>query len=255
MPSASREATAASQHRSALQSNHPRDRLILALDVPTIAEAEAIVADTRGEVGVYKIGHQLAFIGGLALAERLIGAGESVFLDLKLLDIDNTIAHGVESISRLGATFLTLHAYPKAMRAAVAAKRACGGSTRLLGVTVLTSMDDADLGEAGYAGTVAGLVATRAAQASSAAMDGLVCSPQEAERLRGIVPADMLLVTPGIRPAGSGSGDQKRVMTPGEAIRAGADLIVVGRPILQSGDRRAAASAIVGEIDRALTAR
>jgi orotidine-5'-phosphate decarboxylase len=234
------------------QSNDPRERLILALDVGSVAEAEDVVAQTQGTVGVYKIGHQLAFIGGLALAERLLAAGEKVFLDLKLLDIDNTIAHGVESISRIGATYLTLHAYPKAMRAAVAAKRACGGSTRLLGVTVLTSMDDGDLAEAGYAGTVSGLVAVRASQALASGMDGLVASPEEAAALRSIVGPEMLLITPGIRPSGSDAGDQKRVMNPAEAIRAGADLLVVGRPILQSSDRRAAANAIVADIGAAL---
>jgi orotidine-5'-phosphate decarboxylase len=228
--------------------NAPQDRLILALDVPTIAEAEDIIAETRGAVGVYKIGHQLAFSGGLPLAERLIASGEKVFLDLKLLDIDNTIAHGVESVSRIGATYLTLHAYPKAMRAAARSKIACGGSTMLLGVTVLTSMDDTDLAEAGYAGTVKGLVATRAAQARAAGLDGLVCSPEEVTSLRHIVGPDMQLITPGIRPAGSPSGDQKRVMTPAEAIRAGSDLLVVGRPILAASNRRTAAEAIAGEI-------
>ncbi|MDR3376395.1 MAG: orotidine-5'-phosphate decarboxylase [Ancalomicrobiaceae bacterium] len=233
----------------------PRDRLILALDVADIAQARAIVAETRDAVGVYKIGHQLAFTGGLALAEDLLAAGIQVFLDLKLLDIDNTVAHGVESVSRLGATYLTLHAYPKAMRAAVKAKIAAGGSTTLLGVTVLTSMDDADLAEAGYAGTVGDLVATRAAQARAAGMDGLVCSPEEVGNLRSIVGPDMLLVTPGIRPAGADKGDQKRVMTPGAAIAAGADLLVVGRPILSAPDRRAAAVAIVAEIEAGLARR
>lgn len=228
--------------------NDPRERLILALDVPTIAAAEEVVARTRGAVGVYKIGHQLVFSGGIALAERLMRAGEKVFLDVKLLDIDNTVAHGIEAIAALAPAFVTLHAYPKAMRAAVAAKHRVGGSLALLGVTVLTSMDDADLAEAGYGGTVAGLVATRAAQARAAGMDGLVCSPAEAERLRPIVGSDMLLVTPGVRPAGAGRGDQKRVMTPADAIRAGADLLVVGRPILEAPDQRAAAEAVVAEI-------
>ena len=242
----------AAKSSTGFQSNDPRDRLILALDVPTIAEAETILAETKDVVGVYKIGHQLAFIGGLHLAERLLDAGQKVFLDLKLLDIDNTIAHGVESVSKIGATYLTIHAYPKAMRAAVAAKQACGGSTSLLGVTVLTSMDDADLAEAGYAGRVRDLVAMRAGQARSSGMDGLICSPEEVANLRPIVGPGVLLITPGIRPAGSAAGDQKRVMTPAEAIRAGSDLIVVGRPILANPDRRAAASAIVAEIESAL---
>lgn len=226
----------------------PRDRLILALDVPTVAEAERIAEETRGAVGVYKIGHQLVFTGGLALAERLIAAGEKVFLDLKLLDIDNTVAHGIEAVAGLGPAYVTLHAYPKAMRAAVAAKRRAGASVTLLGVTVLTSMDDADLKEAGYAGSVKDLVAARAAQARDAGMDGIVCSPEETTTLRRIVGDDLVLVTPGVRPAGAAAGDQKRVMTPGDAIRAGADLLVVGRPILGAPDRRAAAEAIAAEI-------
>jgi orotidine-5'-phosphate decarboxylase len=137
----------------------PKDRLILALDVASVAEAERIVEETRGAVGVYKIGYRLVFAGGLALAEKLVAAGEKVFLDVKLLDIDNTIAEGVESILAMGVDWLTLHAYPKAMRAAVAVRdRASQGRTRLLGVTVLTSMDDGDLGAAGYAGRVDDLV-------------------------------------------------------------------------------------------------
>lgn len=233
----------------------PRDRLILALDVSSVAEARLIAQETWDFVGVFKIGHQLAFTGGLTLADELLAAGAQVFLDLKLLDIDNTVAYGVESVSRLGATYLTLHAYPKAMRAAVAAKAKCGGDTTLLGVTVLTSMDDEDLAEAGYVGTVKDLVARRATQARAAGLDGLVCSPEEAANLRTIVGPDMLLVTPGIRPAGSEAGDQKRVMTPAEAIKAGADLLVVGRPILSAADRRAAAAAVVADIAAALGER
>ncbi len=227
----------------------PNDRLILALDVPSVAEAEAVIAATRGTVGVFKIGYRLVFAGGLALAERLIGEGEKVFLDVKLLDIDNTVAEGVESILRLGVDWLTLHAYPKAMRAAVAARNADPAArTRLLGVTVLTSMDDADLAAAGYAGTVEDRVAARALDAKAAGMDGIVCSAVEAGRLRAAVGPDLILVTPGVRPAGAAAGDQKRVTTPGEAIRAGADLVVVGRPILAAADRRVAAERIVAEI-------
>ncbi len=230
----------------------PEDRLILALDVASVPEAERIVAETRGAVGVYKIGYRLVFAGGLALAEKLVAEGEKVFLDVKLLDIDNTMAEGVESILRLGVDWLTLHAYPKAMRAAVAARdRAENGRTRLLGVTVLTSMDDADLAAAGYAPSVEDLVAARARDAVAAGMDGIVCSPAEAARLRAAVGPDLVLVTPGVRPRGTDAGDQKRVMTPGDAIAAGADLLVVGRPILAAADRRAAAAAIVAEIAEA----
>jgi orotidine-5'-phosphate decarboxylase len=234
----------------------PRDRLILGLDVASVAEAERVVAETRGAVGVYKIGYRLVFAGGLALAERLIGEGEKVFLDVKLLDIDNTIAEGIESIMKLGVDWVTLHAYPKAMRAAVAARDAhANGRTRLLGVTVLTSMDDGDLQAAGYAGNVGDLVVARARDAVAAGMDGIVCSAAEAARLRLAVGPDLALVTPGVRPKGADAGDQKRVTTPGDAIRAGADLLVVARPILGASDRRAAAQAIVDEIAEACAGR
>ena len=234
----------------------PRDRLILALDVPTVAEAERIVEATRGEVGVYKIGYRLVFAGGLALAEKLVAAGEKVFLDVKLLDIDNTVAEGVESILAMGVDWLTLHAYPKAMRAAVAVRdRASQGRTKLLGVTVLTSMDDADLAAAGYGSRVEDLVLARAKDAVAAGMDGIVCSAAEAARLRAEVGRDLVLVTPGVRPKGADAGDQKRVMTPSDAIRAGADLLVVGRPILAAPDRRAAARALVAEIAEATATR
>ncbi|MDK9696180.1 MAG: orotidine-5'-phosphate decarboxylase [Siculibacillus sp.] len=234
----------------------PRDRLILALDVASVTEAERIVEETRGEVGVYKIGYRLVFAGGLALAERLVAAGEKVFLDVKLLDIDNTVAEGIESILALGVDWVTLHAYPKAMRAAVAVRdRASHRRTKLLGVTVLTSMDDADVAAAGYAGRVEELVLARAKDAAAAGMDGIVCSPAEAARLRASVGPDLVLVTPGVRPAGADAGDQKRVMTPAEAMRAGSDLLVVGRPILAAADRRGAARAIVEEIAGAAVER
>ena len=235
---------------------HPRDRLILGLDLPSVEAAEEAVRQTRGAVGVYKIGYRLVFAGGLGLVERLVGEGEKVFLDVKLLDIDNTIAEGISSILNLGVDWVTLHAYPKAMRAAVAARDAAGaGRTKLLGVTVLTSMDDADLKAAGYAPTVADLVEARARDAVAAGMDGIVCSAAEAARLRGAVGPGLTLVTPGVRPAGAAAGDQKRVTTPGDAIRAGADLLVVARPILGADDRRGAAERIVAEIAEACANR
>jgi orotidine-5'-phosphate decarboxylase len=226
-----------------------RDRLILALDVPTLAEAEAVIARTQGAVGVYKIGYQLAFAGGLALAERLARDGTRVFLDMKLHDIGNTVANGVASVAAMGVEFLTVHAYPQTMKAAVDARGTSG--LKILAVTVLTSYDDTDLAAAGYEMTVADLAAERAAQSRDIGVDGLVCSPEEAARLRGIVGPKMLLVTPGIRPAGSETGDQKRIMTPAKAIAAGADYLVVGRPIVKAADPRAAAEAIVAEIDAA----
>ncbi|MCX5494883.1 orotidine-5'-phosphate decarboxylase [Kaistia dalseonensis] len=228
-----------------------RDRLIVGLDVPTVAEAEAIVSTLGDTVTFYKVGLQLQFAGGLDFARRLVDQGKKVFLDVKLLDIDNTVEHAVENIAKLGFHFCTIHAYPKAMRAAVKGKGM--SDLRLLAVTVLTSMDEADLAAAGYGVGTAELVARRAADARLAGMDGIVCSPEEARAMRAIVGAGMAIVTPGIRPAGSAVGDQKRVATPAMAIRAGADHLVVARPIIAANDPRAAAKAILSEIDTALS--
>lgn len=226
-----------------------RDRLIVALDLPSIAEAEAMVARLGDPVSFYKIGYQLAFArGGLGFAEKLARSGKQVFLDLKLHDIGNTVARGVESVARSGMTFLTVHAYPQTMKAAIEAKR--GTSLKILAVTVLTSYDDADLAAAGYRTDVAKLVKSRAAQAREIGVDGLVCSPQEAGALRALVGLDMLLVTPGVRPVGTAAGDQKRVMTPAAAIAAGADHLVVGRPILDATDPKACAQAIMHDIEQ-----
>jgi orotidine-5'-phosphate decarboxylase len=222
-----------------------RDRLIVALDLPSAAAAEKMVDRLGDAVGFYKIGYQLAYAGGLAFAEALVRGGKRVFLDLKLHDIGSTVAKGVESVARLGASFLTVHAYPQTMKAAAEAR---GEGLRILAVTVLTSYADADLAAAGYDFTVAELVAERAAQARDIGMDGLVCSAEEAHDVRPIVGASMALVTPGIRPLGADVADHKRVMTPARAIAAGADYLVVGRPIIEAADPRAAAAAIVAEI-------
>jgi len=226
-----------------------RERLIVALDLPSLQAAESMVSRLGDSVLFYKIGYQLAFAGGLPFAAGLIAAGKQVFLDLKLHDIGNTVEKGVESVAQLGATFLTVHAYPQTMKAAVEGKR--GSSLRILAVTVLTSYDDADLAAAGYDLSVSELAAARAAQARDTGVDGLVCSAEEAVSLRDIVGPGMVLVTPGIRPAGSASGDQKRIMTPARAIEAGADYLVVGRPVVEAGDPKAAADAIVAEIEQA----
>jgi orotidine-5'-phosphate decarboxylase len=223
-----------------------RERLIVGLDVPTLGEAEAVVRDLDGIVSCYKIGYQLAFAGGLGFARELASGGTKVFLDMKLLDIDNTVAKGVENIVRMGVSMLTLHAYPNAMRAAVEAAK--GSDLTLLGVTVLTSMDEADLIEAGYEYDPHTLVLRRAEQALAAGMGGIVCSADEAAAVRKVVGPDLAVVTPGIRPAGAEHGDQKRVMTPTAAIRAGASHLVVARPILNAADRKAAAAAILAEM-------
>jgi orotidine-5'-phosphate decarboxylase len=226
-----------------------RERLIVALDLPSVAAAEAMIKQLGDSVWFYKVGYQLAFAGGLPFAARLIASGKQVFLDLKLHDIHNTVAKGVESVAQLGATFLTVHAYPQTMKAAVEGKQ--GSKLRILAVTVLTSYDDADLAAAGYEMNVKELAAARAAQARDTGVDGLVCSAEEAASLRAIVGPGMVLVTPGIRPAGSATGDQKRIMTPARAIKAGANYLVVGRPVLEAGDPKSAADAIVAEIEQA----
>src|SRR5579872_2530388 len=228
----------------------PRDRLIVPLDLPGVAEAEAMVARLGDSVTFYKIGYQLAFAGGLPLVRQLTGAGKKVFVDLKLHDIGNTVARGVESVAKLGAVFLTVHAYPQTMKAAVEAR--AGSNLKILAVTVLTSYDDGDLHAAGYRLGVSDLVEARAQQAQVLGIDGLVCSPEEAASLRKIVGHQMVLVTPGIRPAGTATGDQKRVMTPARAIAAGSDYLVVGRPILEAADPRVAAQAIQAEIKQAV---
>jgi orotidine-5'-phosphate decarboxylase len=192
----------------------------------------------------------LAFAGGLEFAKELAAGGKKIFLDMKLLDIDNTVASGVENIAKMGMSMLTLHAYPKAMRAAV--KAAEGSGLCLLGVTVLTSMDDADLVEAGYQGDARSLVLKRAAQARDAGMGGIVCSAEESAAVREIVGADMAVVTPGIRPIGGDVGDQKRVVTPFDAIKAGSSHLVVGRPIVKAADPKAAARAILDEMSKAI---
>ncbi len=223
-----------------------RDRLIVALDVSDVRKAEALVERLGEAVTFYKIGYQLLFDRGLPFAEALVRAGKRVFLDMKLHDIGNTVAGGVANVARMGVSFLTVHAYPQTMRAAVEARS--GSDLKILAVTVLTSYDDADLAEAGYRCGVADLASRRARQARDLGVDGLVCSGNEVAGLRSIVGGGMALVVPGIRPQGMEAGDQKRIMTPAMAIAAGADHLVVGRPILRADDPRAAADAVVAEI-------
>lgn len=221
-----------------------RDRLIVALDVETVEAARALVSTLGDAVSFYKIGMELAYGGGLTLAQELKDGGKRVFIDLKLHDIGATVERATRQIARMGMDFLTIHAYPQTMAAA----RAGAGDLKLLAVTVMTSYDDADLAEAGYAYGVADLVGRRATQARAAGIDGLILSPLELAAIRPVVGPDMLLVTPGVRPAGADAGDQKRIMTPAQAVAASADHIVVGRPITRAADPRAAAEEIVAEI-------
>ncbi|MDZ5454011.1 orotidine-5'-phosphate decarboxylase [Labrys sp. ZIDIC5] len=227
-----------------------KDRLICGLDVDSVAKAEALVTELGDSVTFYKIGYQLVFNGGLPFAQDLARSGKKIFLDMKLHDIGNTVTKAVEAIAGMGMTFLTIHAFPQTMRAAVEGAR--GSDLKILAVTVLTSYDDADLAEAGYGKGVGELVAQRVTQAMASGVPGLVMSPEEVASTRNRVGDGMLLVTPGVRPAGSDSGDQKRVMTPGDAIRAGADHLVVARPIVAAPDPKAAAEAIQAEIAAAV---
>lgn len=226
-----------------------RDRVIVALDFSDVEAAEKAIWTLGDSVNFYKIGFELVMAGGLSLAEDLVHSGKKVFLDMKLHDIGNTVMHATRRAAKLGATFLTVHAFPQTMRAAVEGR--ADSELDLLAVTVLTSWDDNDLKDAGYTTTVPELIARRAAQAEAIGIDGIVSSAAEAKDLRQRLGSKMLLVTPGIRPAGSEKGDQKRVMTPGDAIKAGVDYIVIGRPILAAEDPKAAAEAIVAEIEAA----
>jgi orotidine-5'-phosphate decarboxylase len=224
----------------------PRDRLIVALDVPDVGMARRLVERIGESAVFYKVGMELAYGGGLPLVSELAAAGKQVFLDLKLHDIPNTVERATAQAARLGARFLTVHAYPQTMRAAV--EGAKGSGMQILAVTVLTSYDDADLFDACYRFGVVETVGRRAEHARGLGVDGLVASPAEAATLRQAVGRAMLLVTPGVRPAGAAVGDQKRVAAPAEAIGNGADYLVVGRPVTEAADPRTAAEAIVAEI-------
>jgi len=224
-------------------------RLILALDLPGVDQARAMADAVGDAVSFHKIGLQLIPIGGMALAQELKAQGKSVFLDFKLLDIAATVEKATRSLAGIGADLLTVHAEPEAMKAAV--KGRGDSDLKLLGVTVLTSYDDAALAEIGYQRTAKDLVLRRVDQAVEAGMDGIVASAHEAEEIRARTPDDFLIVTPGIRPAGASADDQKRVATPESALKAGATHLVIGRAITGAGDPKAAAEAIVAEMKAA----
>ncbi|RCL01497.1 MAG: orotidine-5'-phosphate decarboxylase [Candidatus Tokpelaia sp. JSC085] len=224
-----------------------RDCLIVGLDVPNVSAAEAVVDKLGDIITFYKIGYQLFSASGLSFAKELVSSGKKVFLDMKLLDIDNTVARSIDSILCTGVSMVTVHAYPKTMRAAV--KAAQGTDLCLLGITVLTSMDQNDLKEAGYCDTVENLVRKRARQICEVGMGGIVASAAEASALRSVIGTNMALVTPGIRPRGSEHGDQKRVMSPGDAIKAGASHLVIARPIIHARNPADAALGILHEME------
>jgi orotidine-5'-phosphate decarboxylase len=235
---------------------HPtaKDRLIVALDMPTLGEAERLVATLGQSVAFYKVGLELLFAGGLELARALKADGKRVFLDMKLLDIGNTVERAVANATEFGVDFLTVHGHDlKTMRAAVAGR----GKSRLtlLAVTVLTNLTAEDLKQQGTTLTPSELVLMRARLAHESGFDGVIASGQEAARIRAATAPGFLIVTPGIRLTGSTSDDQERITTPDHAIAAGADYIVVGRPITQADDPRAVAEAFIHHIRDAHAAR
>lgn len=229
----------------------PRSRLFVALDLPDAAAARALVDRLGDSVDCYKIGLELLFGGGLELARALRAEGRTIFLDMKLLDIPNTVEKAVSNVAALGLDYLTIHGTDrKTLDAAV--KGRGSSSLKLLAVTVLTSLDARDLSEQGIGrSTPAELVLHRARLAKAAGVDGVVASGQEAGLMRAEVGTDFLIVTPGIRLAEGPDGDQARVMTPGRAIAEGASHLVVGRPITAAADPRKAAQAFAAAISSA----
>ncbi len=229
-----------------------KDRLIVALDMPTVEEAARLVAHLQEGVHFYKVGLELLFAGGLDFAQHLKTHGKRVFLDMKLLDIGNTVERAVANAAEFGVDFLTIHGQDlKTLHAAVVGRG--NADLKLLSVTLLTNLSAEDLKQQGSSMTPSDLVLHRARLAHEAGFDGVIASGQEAERIRKVAGPDFLIVTPGIRLEGSAMDDQERVMTPERAIRAGADHIVVGRPITQADNPRAAALAFVHHIRNALT--
>lgn len=228
-----------------------KDRLIIALDVPAADDARGIVRRIGADGTFYKIGYQLMPIGGLDLARELSASGKKIFLDFKFHDIGATVERGVASVAKLGGDFLTVHAEPDVLKGAVEGR---GDDKRLkiLGVTVLTSLTQDSLAESGVTMKLEDLVLKRAEFAAKAGADGVIASAREAEAIRARFGDALLIVTPGVRPAGASLDDQKRVVTPAAAIRAGADHLVVGRPVLAASDPAAAARAIQAEIAAAI---
>lgn len=222
------------------------NRLIAAIDAPTRSEAEALIARLGGVPSWVKLGLELFCAEGPSIVADHVARGHRVMLDLKLHDIPETVARATARVARLGAGLLTVHA--DGGRAMLEAAVKAAGTTGVLAVTVLTSLDEADLADIGAVGPIPELVAKRARLAIAAGCAGVVASPHEVATIRAIAPAGFLIVTPGVRPAGSAAGDQKRVMTPAQARAAGADLVVVGRPLRDAPDPAAAARAVVAEL-------
>ena len=236
---------------TANQAIEPRDRIIVALDTPSVDEARGLVRQLEGSVSFFKIGLELAMQGGLSFADELVGRGHRVFLDMKFLDIGNTVERAVANVAKTGVSFLTIHGTDrKTMKAAAAG--AAGSPLRLLAVTVLTNLSADDLTDQGISGfSPEELVVHRTRLAKEAGLAGVIASGQEAANVRQAAGDDFLIVTPGIRLPSDDAGDQARVTTPAQAIGDGADYLVVGRPITRAADVGAAAQAIADDISRA----
>lgn len=230
-----------------------RDRLILALDVPSATEADRLLDRLQGHISFVKVGLELYTAAGPEMVKRIIERGMRVFLDLKFLDIEETVRRATSRVAAMGVEFLTVHANRKALTAAVQGR--AGSSLKLLAVTVLTNFDSHDLREMGIQRTVQDLVTARALLASEVGCDGVVASGEEAAAIRQKVGSRFLIVTPGVRPAGQGVDDHARATTPGQTIAAGADYLVVGRPIRDAADPTAMVAAIVAEMQAAFDAR
>lgn len=233
-----------------------RDRLILALDVPSADEADRLMSRVGEGIRFVKIGLELYTAAGPDIIRRAVARGTRVFLDLKFLDIEETVRRATARVAEMGVDFLTVHANRKALRAAVEGRGQTpdGARLRLLAVTVLTNFDAGDLRDMGIQWSVADLVAARAKLAAEMGCDGVVASGEEPAAIRPKVHEGFLIVTPGIRPAGKSADDHARVTTPTQAIAAGADYLVLGRPIRDAADPRAAVEAIVTEMQAAFDA-
>ncbi len=235
----------------------PKQRLIVALDVPSAEQARRLVGALAGEVGLFKVGSQLFTAAGPSIVREIVAGGGGVFLDLKYHDIPNTVAEAVRAAAGLGVALIDAHALGGSAMLRGAADALVAGTpsgttrARLLAITVLTSHDEATLAELGLGGPIATAVPRLARLAQAAGVDGVVASPHEVAALRAACGRDLLIVTPGIRPAGSAADDQARLATPRAALAAGADSIVVGRPITAAANPRDAARAIVDELARA----
>jgi orotidine-5'-phosphate decarboxylase len=224
----------------------PKDPSIVALDVETAAEARELVSSIGPAVDFYKVGMELYAAAGMEFVRELIGSGKHVFLDMKFYDIGETVKRAVKQVAASGVRFLTVHGSQAVMQAAVEGRGASG--LQLLAVTVLTSFDQSDLADLGYSCAVSDLVSLRVRKARAAGIDGIVCSPLEVASVRAMAGPEAILVTPGVRSKGTGTGDQKRVATPEEAIRAGADYLVMGRQITRAPNARMEVERILSEL-------